>query len=70
MKKKKQYNVVPQKFEEEPEYNDVKPGDQGGDNDIDRITATDEGAKKKTDESYIKQQTGKGTEPSPGANKI
>jgi len=68
MKKKKPYNVVPQKFEQEFEYNDVKPADQSGDNDIDRITRNEDadGAKKQTDESYMNQQTGTGTETSGG----
>jgi len=65
MKKNKQYDVKHQKFEEEFEYRDVKPADQSGDNDTDRIVADDEESKKATDEAYIKNQTGKDESSSP-----
>lgn len=67
MKKDKQYGVKPQKFEEEFEYRDVKPADQSGDNDTDRIvTNEDDKGKQATDEAYIKQQSGNGMSPSAG----
>jgi hypothetical protein len=66
MKKDKQYGVKPQKFEEEFEYRDIKPADQSGDNDTDRIVKKDDEGKKATDEAYMKEQTGNGTSPSSG----
>ncbi|MES2648688.1 MAG: hypothetical protein V4717_17560 [Bacteroidota bacterium] len=62
MEKDKQFNVKHQKFEEEPEYRDVKPADQSGDNDIDRIaTHPNDKAKEETDEAYRKNQSGSET---------
>jgi hypothetical protein len=67
MKKNKQYGVKPQKFEEEFEYRDIKPADQSGDNDTDRIISNDDDeSKKATDEAYMNEQQGNGTSPSSG----
>jgi hypothetical protein len=67
MEKDKQFNVKHQKFEDEPEYNDVKRADQSGDNDIDRIVSQpNDKAKEETDEAYTKNQSGTGNEPTKG----
>jgi hypothetical protein len=64
--KKKQYDVMPAKFEKEPEYKDIKPADQSSDNDTDRITPANDRNKEKTDEAYLKNSTGSGTAPNEG----
>ena len=66
LSKKKPFDVERQKFEEEPEYKDVKRADQSADNDIDRVTPGNDPGKKATDEAYIKNQSGSGTGPSSG----
>ena len=64
--KKKSFGAEPRKFEEESEYRDVKPADQSGDNDTDRVPAASDGVRKATDEAYTKNQAGSGTGPSIG----
>jgi hypothetical protein len=61
MEKKKQFSVVHQKFEDEFEYRDIKPGDQGGDNDTDKVETnneTNDDAKKETDKAYAENSAG------------
>ena len=62
--KKKPFDTEEQKFEKEPEYDDVKRAAQSGDNDMDRPTPANDEAKKATDEAYTKNQSGAGTGPS------
>ena len=64
---KKQFGVEPAKIDKEPEYRDVKPADQSGDNDMDKMPPpVNDEAKKETDEAYLKNSAGSGPAPNKG----
>lgn len=66
-KDEEQFGIDRQKLEKGKQYRDIKPAEQSGDNDMDRVSPENDKAKEETDKAYLKQGNKSGISPDQAA---